>query len=78
MKPFDIIIKDTVIKDHLAGGIMLSLCPYENSVFQLSNNKIIKCETAGIYVEGAGCSPEIIGNEVMNCNSVGRFIGLSY
>lgn len=52
---------------------MLSLCPYQDSVFQISNNKILKCQTAGIYIEGPGCSPEIIGNEVKYCNSVGTF-----
>ncbi|CAI2360731.1 unnamed protein product [Moneuplotes crassus] len=75
IRPFDVIIKDTVVKDHLAGGLMLSLCPYQDSVFQISNNKILKCQTAGIYIEGPGCTPEIIGNEVKYCNSVGIKIG---
>lgn len=66
IRPFDVIIKDTVIKDHLAGGLMLSLCPYQDSVFQISNNKIFTCQTAGIYIEGPGTSPEVIGNEVKN------------
>lgn len=41
VRPFDVTVKDTVIKDHLGGGIMLSLCPYQDSVFHIGNNKII-------------------------------------
>jgi len=72
IRPFDVEIIDTVFKDHIGGGIMLSLCPYQESQFTIQNNKIIKCSTAGIYVEGPGCSPVIMGNEIKNWNAVGK------
>jgi hypothetical protein len=71
-QPLDLIVQDTVIKDHMGGGIMLNLCPYTDSKFQILNNKLFKCKTAGIYIEGEGTYPQIIGNEIKNCNAVGK------
>lgn len=76
IQPLDLIIKDTVIKDHIGGGIILTLCPYQDSIFQILKNKIFKCQTAGIYIEGEGTNPEIVGNEIKNCSSVGKSVYL--
>jgi len=72
INPYDISIKDTVIKDHLGGGVMLSLPPaHEDTNFQIINNKILNCKTAGVYVEGNDSELLIEGNEIIKCRAVG-------
>jgi hypothetical protein len=70
-EPYEVIVKDTVVKDHLGGGIMLTLAPFENTKFQIMNNKILNCQTAGVFVQGENSFIEIEGNEIKNCRAVG-------
>lgn len=71
LDPHNLIIKDTVIKDHTGGGIMVNLVQQQDSKYQFINNKIIQWETAGIYIAGEGSTPFIEGNEIKNCKAVG-------
>lgn len=50
---------------------MLTLAPFENTKFQIMNNKILNCQTAGVYVQGESSYIEIEGNEIKNCRAVG-------
>jgi parallel beta-helix repeat protein len=67
----DVTIKDSVVMNHLGGGIMIRHNPELDSKYRIVNSKILQCETAGIYIEGNGCHPEIEGNEVKGCRAVG-------
>lgn len=73
----DVTIKDSVVMNHLGGGIMIRNNPEYDSKFRFTNNKVLQCETAGIYIEGDGWHPELEGNEVKGCRAVGIKIGMN-
>lgn len=46
---------------------MLSLT--QNSIVNITENKIYQCETAGIFIQGEDSGPRIIGNTISFCVS---------
>ena len=69
IEPRQVMICDTVFKNHRAGGIMWSM--FSESMLELYSNKVLACQTAGIYIQGEGCRPIIESNEILNCRSTG-------
>ena len=69
VEPKEVNINGTVFKNHKAGGIIMNL--HLDSIVELYSNKILGCQTCGIYIEGEGSAPMVEANEIRNCRSTG-------
>lgn len=61
----DVVIENCDFNHFKSGGIMLQARSYNR--IDIRDNKIISCDTNGIYVQGRESKPRIIGNKIEYC-----------
>ena len=61
----DLCVKDSTFAHFKSGGLMVMSMP-QNFVY-ISNNEILSCETAGIYLQGRSSKPVIAQNKIKFC-----------
>ena len=61
----DVCVKNSTFAHFKSGGMMIMSMP--QNVVYISNNDIISCETAGIYLQGRSSKPVVAKNKIRFC-----------